>query len=215
MLRVVSRLQYLTSFVEEMRQSDHEATFLVKAVKGRNLNPNQYAFVLIDGRREKINEAAKDRSLEWFAEWAAPIIDARSSGRKVLIPIPSSKTVKASAGDFRTAQIADAIAKRCRSAQVAPVLRWKRPIPSASEDGGSRDQRILYPLLTTAGAIPDGECVFIDDVLTSGGHLVASVWKLADLGRTVKLAVCCGSTSHEQIPDPFAVPERMLDVTRK
>jgi hypothetical protein len=215
-LRVLCRLQYLTAFVDGMRQQDYDATHLVKALKGRALNIKSWASVQIGGRWVAIKEANKDFALEWFAEWAAPFVDTAAAGKKVLIPIPSSKTTPSSSDDFRTAQIARAVAAKCRTPTVvAPVLRWKKPIPSASEEGGSRDARILYPLLSLMPQVPDGTCIFIDDVATLGGHLVASTWKLADARRVVELALCGGQTTHEQLPDPFSVPERLIDVTRR
>jgi hypothetical protein len=214
-LRVVSRLQYLTAFVEEMRQQDYDATHLLKAMKGRNLNPNQYSTVRIGGRSVPIKENNKDRALEWFGEWAAPFVEAQGGGEKILVPIPSSKTVAASSDDFRTAIIARAVARLCKPpAAVAPVLRWKRAMPSASEEGGSRDPQILYPNLKVFSPMPPGICIFIDDVATSGGHLIAAAWKLADVGRTVSLALCCGCTTHEQLDDPFSVPDRILETAR-
>jgi len=215
LLRVVFRLQYLTVFVEEMRPRDHDATHLVKAVKGRPLNPRQYSNVSIDGKTIPIRDGKKERALEWFAEWAVPIVDSHAKGRKVLIPIPSSKTVAASPDDFRTALIARAIAEKCTSSVVvAPILRWSKTMPSASEEGGSRDPRVLYPNLLLISGIPSGACILIDDVTTSGGHLIAAAWKLADVKREVSLAICCGCTTHEQLDDPFSVPDMTLDISR-
>src|SRR6202044_1900333 len=111
-LRVVSRLQYLTEAVVQMRQRDYDATHLVKAIKGRELGANSYSNVLIGGRWVSIKEGNKDRALEWFAEWAAPIVDAVANGKKVLIRIPSSKTTPSSPGVFRTAEIARAVAAK-------------------------------------------------------------------------------------------------------
>jgi hypothetical protein len=214
-LRVVSRLQYLTAIVDEMRPRDYDATHLVKAMKGRGLNPHQYSLVCIGGKAVSIRDHNKDRALEWFAEWAAPLVNAHGQGRKILIPIPSSKTIASSADDFRTAQIARAVASRCNPpVAVSAVLRWNHEMPSANKEGGSRDQRVLCPNLTVISRIPAGTCVFIDDVATSGGHLIAATWKLADLGRDVSLAVCCGCTTHEQFDDPFSVPEKILDTSR-
>ena len=102
-LRVVSRLQYLTASVNGMRPRDHDATHLVKAMKGRDLNPHQYSLVCIGGKLVSIRDNNKDMALEWLAEWAAPLVNAHGQGRKVLIPIPSSKSIASSADDFRTA----------------------------------------------------------------------------------------------------------------
>ena len=99
--------------------------------------------VQVGGRWLSIREANKDTALEWFAEWAAPIVDEAADGQKVLIPIPSSKTTPSSPDTFRTAQIANAVVRKCQTpAVMTPVLRWKKPIPSASEEGGSRDPNV-------------------------------------------------------------------------
>lgn len=215
-LRVLSRLQYLTVVVDAMRQQDYDATHLVKAIKGRDLNARAWTTVQVGGRRVSIRETNKDLSLEWFAEWAAPLVDASAHGPTVLIPIPSSKTTPSSPDNFRTAQIAGAVAAKCRTPTVvAPVLRWKKPMPSASEQGGSRDPKILYPQLMLIAQPPAGTCVLIDDVATSGGHLIACAWKLEDHRRTVELALCGGQTTHERFDDPFSVPEQMHDTRRR
>jgi hypothetical protein len=126
------------------------------------------------GRRETIKEANKERSLEWFAEWAAPFVDAHGLAQKVLIPIPSSKTVESSAGDFRTAQIADAVARYCRSARVAPVLRWKRPIASASEEGGPRKRSRSGSPLQRAEFDPGGPLPVSVSIPVSSRHIGGS-----------------------------------------
>jgi hypothetical protein len=213
-LRVLSRLQYLTIVVDEMRPQDYDATHLVKAIKGRDLNAKQYATVQVGGRWTAIRQTNRDTALEWFAEWAAPIVDGTANGQKVLIPIPSSKTTPSSADNFRTAEIARVVAAKCQTpAVIASVLRWTKPIPSASEEGGSRDPRILYPQLTLTAEPAPGTCVFIDDVATSGGHLIACTWKLADIRRIVELALCGGQTTHERYDDPFSIPEQVHDTS--
>src|SRR5581483_9951251 len=188
-LRVVCRAQYLSESVPEMRDSDYKATHLVKAVKGLELNPKSYAWVTIAGVNTKITEETKDKAIEWFARWAAQRVDSSSNGPKVLVPIPSSKTIKSSSDTFRTAAIAREIAANCKTDVVAaPLLRWTQVMLS-SREGGPRDPKILYPRLTLLGALPEGRCVLIDDVFTSGGHLIASAWKLEDVGREVELAI--------------------------
>jgi hypothetical protein len=68
--------------------------------------------------------------------------------------------------------------------------------------------------LTAIGDIPPGICVLIDDVTTSGGHLIAAAWKLEDGGRIARLAVCCGRTAHDQWDDPLEPYEEDLDIAR-
>ena len=80
-------------------------------------------------------------------------------------------------------------------------------IPSANEEGGSRDKRVLYPNLAVISRIPDGTCVFIDDVASSGGHLIAAAWKLAESGRDVSISIVLRVYDARTI-DPFSVPRK-------
>jgi len=197
-----------------MRGVDYNATHLVKAVKGLDLHPNAYTPVKIRGKNVRITEENKDIAMQWFAEWAAPIIDAIDDYQKVLIPIPASDVVKDSPDDFRTTKIAREISSYCGSKTVvAPILRWKEPM-TPSRKGGTRKARVLYSRLTQNSEIPQGTVVLVDDVFTFGGHLTAAAWKLADSGQSVALAVCCGHTEHHQLDDPFSVPDELLDISR-
>lgn len=196
-----------------MRQQDYSATHLVKAVKGSELNPKAYAYATIGGRRTKITNTNKDQAINWFAEWASPQIDALGAGPKVLVPVPSSMTVVGAMDEFRTALIARVMASYCANATVAPVLRWtEEMVPSYA--GGPRNKWILYPKLALTGPVPQGTLVLIDDVQTTGGHLIASAWRLEDQNRSVPLAVCCGRTFHEQQDDPFTMADENLDLSR-
>jgi hypothetical protein len=143
-LQSACQAQYLTRDVSEMRRADYNSTHLVKAVKGLELNPRSFTWVPIDGTNTKIVEANKDVAIKWFASWAAEKIKALGSQPKVLIPIPSSKTIIASPEDFRTFKIAEEIAARVPKATATSLLRFIEPRPSSREEGGSRDPSVLY-----------------------------------------------------------------------
>ena len=197
-----------------MRGVDYDATHLVKAVKGLDLHPNAYTPVEIKGKNVKITEGNKDTAMQWFAEWAAPIIDVIDDNQKVLIPIPAGDVVEDSPDDFRTTKIAREISSFCGSKTVvAPILRWNEPM-TPSRKGGPRDARVLYSHLIQNGEIPQGTVVLIYDVFTFGGHFISAAWKLDDSDRSVALAVCCGHTEHHQLDDPFSVPDELLDISR-
>ena len=112
-LRVRCSAQYLAADVDDMRSSDYDATHLVKAVKGLPLNENSWTNVEIGGKLIKITEENKDEAIEWFAEWAAPLVDALSSVNKIIIPIPGSSITQQRPDAFRTALIANAISRKC------------------------------------------------------------------------------------------------------
>lgn len=213
-LRVICRAQYLSEPVGGMRKEDYDATHLVKAVKGLELNKKAYTWVQIARQNVKIVEANKDQAIGWFAEWAAQKLDALALESPILLPIPSSKTVAASPRGFRTDLIAQAVAAKCRRPpKIVPILRWAQPmIPS--RDGGPRDSITLYANYVFTADPPAGDYVLIDDVYTSGGHLIAAAWALEDRNRMAQLAICCGRSCHEQLNDPFSVEDEMLDLTR-
>lgn len=197
-----------------MRSSDYNSTHMVKAVKGLSLNASAYTDVTIDGKAVRIVEANKDRAIEWHATWAASKIAELGAGRKILVPVPSSKTVAASPETFRTMQIANAIAERVPNSLVLSTLRFIEAKPSSREDGGSRDPKILYPNLTLIKAIPLGKIILVDDVMTSGGHFIAAAWKLADRLKLADLALACGRSMDNRLDDPWSVPPEEIDVVR-
>jgi hypothetical protein len=213
-LIVRSRAQYLTRPVDNMRSADYNATHLVKAVKGLPLHPNSYSRVPIDGRSVRITEANKDRAMDWFAEWAADHVNTLGRHRKIIVPVPSSKTTLSSPPDFRTAEIARRIAARCVNTMPFPSLRFKKEMPNSREEGGTRDPGELYAEMELLRNLPPGELILLDDVLTGGGHLQAASWMLEDAGGKVETAICCGRSLEAQIEDPFKVDEEQIDLSR-
>ena len=213
MLRSLCQLQYLTRPVGHMRGVDYDATHLVKAVKGLDLNPNSYTWVSIDGTNTRIAENNKDKAIVWHAAWAASQVDGLGVGAKLLLPIPSSKTIVASAEDYRTFKIAQAIAARAANCTVSSALRFIEARPGSREDGGSRDPNVLYPNMTLKTALPDGVIILIDDVKTSGGHVIAASWKLAEVSRVPALALACGRSLDAPLEDPFSLAPEEIDIT--
>jgi len=194
-----------------MRQRDWHATHLVKAVKGDPMHPSAYVPVWIDNRRIRITHSNRDKAIDWFAQWAAPRVTALGDHRnKILIPIPSSSSTEGSNPTFRTALIAEEIARRCGNHVIAfPFLRWLRAKLSA-RNGGTRDPYRLYENAAIAGDIPAGDCIVIDDVYTTGAHLKAAAWTLGDAMRSPVGAICCGRTTQVQLVDPFDVPQELI-----
>jgi len=204
----------LTRPVVNMRQSDYNATHMVKAVKGLPLHQNSYSWVAIEGRNVKITEANKDRAMDWFAEWAAGYVNGLGRHRKVIVPVPSSKTTLASPATFRTAEIAQRIAKRSINTLPFPSLRFKKEMPNSREEGGTRDATELYQEMQLTAGLPAGALILLDDVLTGGGHLQAAAWVLEDAGAKIGEALCCGRSLDTQLENPFMVDDENIDLSR-
>ena len=213
-LKVRCRAQYLTRPVDQMRPADYDATHLVKAVKGLSLNANAFSRVMIAGRWQKITEANKDLAMDWFAEWAAQHINALGVHRKIIVPVPSSKTTPSSPASFRTALLAQRISALCRNTLPFPSLRFAAERPNSREEGGSRSAMTLYNEMVLTTRLPAGQLILLDDVLTGGGHLKASAWKIEGAGGAVSEAICCGRSSEHQIDNPFEIPIEELEIDR-
>jgi hypothetical protein len=212
-LHTACQAQYLTREVTSMRGVDYDSTALAKAVKGLELG-NGYTDVQIDGKRCRIVNSNKDDAIPWFAGWAGAKIAELGSQPKILIPVPSSKTIVSSSEEFRTMKLAQAVAARVQGATAISALRFIEARPSSREEGGSRDPAVLYPNLTIARALPEGQIILIDDIMTSGGHFIASSWRLADRGRVPVLGLACGRSLETQIDNPFSVAPENLDISR-
>ena len=214
-LPIICKAQYLAEHVDNMRYEDYDATHLVKATKGLPLHPSAYTSIRIGGKRVKIREANKDEALEWFAEWAAPLVDAFGNQSKVIVPIPGSAVTRRHSAPFRTAMMADATSAKCITPVTSStVLRWNKAKASV-RNGGTRNAALLHMnLAVSQSRLPAGDIVLLDDVFTTGGHVKAAAWCFEDLGRTVLGAICCGRTTWQQLADPFAVGVETLDFTR-
>lgn len=206
-----SAVQYLSGS-HQMRGKDYDAQTLVKAVKGDALN-NQYVVVNIDGVVKRIDSSCSDLASEWFAQWIKEKLDSKGLvDSLVLIPIPSSGyTVGDRALKTTPHALALNIARRyVDQPLVVQALAWSEPMEKC-RNGGSRVPGYLYSKLRLVEDVPQGNIVFVDDVLTSGGHLKAAIWRLQDVHRQPVGAVFCGRTVDYQLDDPFMVPEETFD----
>ena len=197
-----------------MRAVDYDATHLVKAVKGLDLNPNAYSYVTIGGQRVRIIGGNKDRAIDWFAEWAAKHVQDLGKHPKAILPVPSSKSTPAKPATFRTAVIAQKIAALCPNTTALPVLRFKAERPNTREEGGSRSPNVLYGEMVLTQQLPDVQVILVDDVMTGGGHFKASAWLVEDQRRKVEQALCCGRSLESQLDDPFTLAPEAIDLAR-
>ena len=216
-LRVYCFCTYLTDIGGGWRGQDYDAHDFIHALKGRQLNG--YAQIPVSGKSKRLDNTNLDKAIDWFGVMVADYLGAASTpihrekegNPSQLVPVPNSDSV-VNAGSPRTACLARAIVKRLTSAsQIADVLRFKSKMPSANQQGGTRDPEELYERLVVTGDISESPYVLVDDVFTSGGHLKACAARLRHAGAKVSMAFCAGRASSEQPDDPFAVQVEVLD----
>jgi hypothetical protein len=125
----------------------------------------------------------------------------------VLVPVPS-KDGLVGASSFRSLEMVAAHG----SWPVAPVLRFSEVLKPASS-GGPRGREALRPYLRVSDAPPPGELILVDDIITSGGSLLASYDVLAAIGRPPTAAIVCGHTVSDSLLSAFGAHHKSIDTS--
>jgi predicted amidophosphoribosyltransferase len=207
-LRVISFATYLTNVDVVWRGEDYDALKFVKAIKGKPIN--KYAYVPVGKAKRLLQERNADDAIGWFGEMAmAPTRDLRIPHPLILVPIPNSSCTTTNGKVPRTTRLAKALAVQLGE-EVWDRLRWKT-IMTPSSQGGTRDPQELYDNLVVTKEPPKGSLVLIDDVRTTGAHLLAAAARLAEKGARVPLAVCAARTVWNQDEEPFSILDEQLE----
>jgi len=207
-LKVISFAAYLTRTDEQWRGEDWNAQKFVKAVKGKHVNG--YAWVPVCGNSRYLSESNADDSIGWFGEMAAKYLTEHPTLASLLVPVPNSDCTTKNRKLPRTLRLAEAIASRVKRMKVWDGLRWKIEMTPSSK-GGTRDPQILYDNLVVTEKLPVGRVILVDDVRTTGAHLIASAARIKTKGGTCRLALCAGRTVLAQEENPFEVGDEEHD----
>ncbi len=82
-----------------------------------------------------------------------------------------------------------------------------------AHEGGSRKREELLPLLMAKPEVKGKKVVLIDEVVTTGGNLLACADRLSAAGATVIGAVTCGLSVCDTNEPPFGA--RQFDLTEQ
>lgn len=183
------------------RGSDYDAHDFIDAVKDRDING--YSWLRVRGQNHRFDNRNRQEVVRWFAQMAADYLTANGPDLPyVLVPFPSSKADEHFAGVNRTTTLAAAIvAEYGHGTKVCDALRFDQALPSADEQGGTRDAQTLYDHLRLVRDVRGKRIDLVDDVLTSSGHLRAGTAKLLIDGRAsaVLLAICAGRADQTEV----------------
>jgi hypothetical protein len=129
----------------------------------------------------------------------------------VIIPVPS-KDGLIGAPSFRSLEMITEATAEHGNWTIAPVLRFSQALVAANA-GGPRGREALRPYLRVSSAPPSGELILVDDIITSGGSLLASYDALAGVGRPPVAAIVCGHTVSDALLSAFGSHEKNIDTS--
>lgn len=195
------------------RDEDSQVYVMVQVAKGE-LTSRQFSYVTaLDGTKLRVSKDNLPAVHEIFGQFGAATL--RLMTNTLIIPVPSSShTTLGSA--FTGSYLAQAITKKMApSARVvaAPILAFDQVMPRASKkEANGRDRGFIRShLIATDTNLAGVNVVLVDDVCTSGSHLLACADFLRGRGAIVTTAICIGKTSSTQHPTPLAVPPEDIE----
>lgn len=130
----------------------------------------------------------------------------------VIIPVPS-KDGLLKAPSFRARDMAiEAMAGTLYADNVRGALRWSDALLKAHE-GGDRRRSFLLDHLVADPSLKGRSVVLIDDLLSTGGSMLAARDCLQAVGANVLSAVTCGRTIYDF--DTKAFGRQEIDLTEE
>lgn len=211
-LKLISLCAYLTDTDVEWRNEDYTAYKMVKALKGDLING--YFDYKVAGVMRRFDQSNVTEFVARIPRALARMIARHHPGEASIVPIPNSHVVSATTPRFKTLELARKLAEHSDGKlTVVPALAF-REVQTKSREGGPREASHFekaYKILQR----PKGPVVLLDDVCTSGGHLVAA-HRLLHREENSPIALACtfGRTTKEQLKQPIGIRAEDLDLTR-
>jgi predicted amidophosphoribosyltransferase len=147
-----------------------------------------------------------------FGEWAAKAIATFGEKSMYLVPVPNTEALE-NVSNYRTLTMVREAFKNTDYKDCAlDGLRWSKQRQKAHE-GGSRKREELLPLLIAKRELRDTNIVLVDEIITTGGNLLACLDRLTDAGAKVIGAVTCGRSVYDLKEPPFGA--RHFDLTEQ
>jgi hypothetical protein len=159
-----------------------------RAVKNRTINGSCIAPTTTPKKIEASNVGEARRLFGLFIRQAL----AESYDDAVFVPVPSKDSHNTV--DFRSLAMVREALPIGEKHRAVPLVRFNEPRPKASE-GGGRGYNAVYPYLEVSGTPPAGKIYLVDDIITSGGSVLATRDRLVESFRPVEAALVCGRTT--------------------
>lgn len=205
MTLIVHALGAYPSYSRELiawRGDDYNVNKFVKALKRKEFQGHG-SLPSYGGGRRQFTYQAPANALVLFAEWGAARVFQLRVNDRVLVPVPSS-TCTSFGMDSAPVRMVQALSG-ASGMRMGFWLRFAHVLPSAAAAGGSRNPGFLAEKLIVIPGVAGQRVVLVDDVKTTGGHLLACARVLRAAGAQVDLALVAASTVWQQHADPLSV----------
>jgi hypothetical protein len=159
----------------------------------------------LDGMPVKLSTGHRDDVLRMFGKWGSRHLQTLGAANAVIVGVPGSSHTTAD-GNFTAGRMAAAVA-RYGAGEAKPILYFSQAMRPAHEGNKqAREINFLVSVLACTEQEVTGAVVLVDDVVTTGAHMVACARKLRVLGASVKIGLCAARTVREAVPDPLNLP---------
>lgn len=155
--------------------------------------------------RIDITNVHRARSL--FGKWIEKKIAENDVKDCILVPVPSKDSWNNS--HPRSLSMLYECFPDAPRPTITPALSFTESRPKAHE-GGARGIYAVLPYLQTNGDVAGKNVILIDDILTSGGSMLAAKQKLEMAGAKVLFGIVCGRTNSD--PNAATFPRHYEDI---
>ncbi len=191
------------------RREDLQMSSVVKIIKKDASTVRASDMVDLDGLPVQLINGNRAGVLRMFGKWGARRLLQRGVADAVLVGVPGSSHTAAN-GNFTAGRMAGAVAQ-LGPWTADPMLYFTQAMKPAHEGNKrARDIDYLMGILACTREKLTGQIVLLDDVVTTGAHMVACARKLRALGASVSVALCVARTIKVPVPNalemaPFTI----------
>jgi hypothetical protein len=196
---------YRTTVTGGRSRAELQMSSLVKIIKKDVTAIRATDMTDLDGMTVRLTTGNRDEVLRMFGKWGARRLQTLGAANAIIVGVPGSSHTTADA-TFTAGRMADAVAK-FGGGQAKPILYFTQAMkPAHTGNKQARNIDFLVSVLACTEQQVTGPVVLVDDVVTSGAHMVACTRKLRELGASVTIGLCAAKTVHDSVPDALNLP---------